>query len=344
MRTLQTVAGETAAGDVNLICVHEHLLLDMSHEALEPEEDKERFYGDIRIADLGRLRRNPYEMRTNLVLDSVEDAVRELSYLKEYGCDLLVDVTSVGLGRDAEGLRQISRQSGIRIVAGCGLFVHDSRVEDYASFSEEKIADWMLAEIEHGIGDTGIRPGVIGEIGTSARIEALEERSLHAAAAASERTGLPMYIHTYPWSRAGLDAVDLVLSHGVDASKICLCHLDVTFDDAYIAQALARGVYVEFDNLGKEFYFPAQEGSFAGGPFETDVARAGKLKQLTDQGFADRLLLANDLCLKASLHRYGGWGYDHLFANFIPMMRMEGVPEDAIQTMVYENPKRFLFS
>ncbi len=152
-----------------------------------------------------------------------------------------------------------------------------------------------------------------------------------------------MYVHTYPWSRAGLEAVDLLLAHGVKPQRICICHLDVTFDEGTIFRALDRGVYVEFDNLSKEFYFPPDDGAFAGGPFETDVARVRMLKKLTELGYADRLLLANDLCLKASLHKYGGDGYDYVFGHFAMMLRMEGVPEDDVRLLLDENPRRFLF-
>ena len=65
--------------------------------------------------------------------------------------------------------------------------------------------------------------------------------------------------------------------------------------------------------------------------------------QLIAEGYIDQLLLANDLCLKGSLHRYGGVGYDHAFRNFIPMMRLYGISEADIRKIVYENPKRFLF-
>ncbi|OPZ67875.1 MAG: hypothetical protein BWY81_01111 [Firmicutes bacterium ADurb.Bin467] len=84
-------------------------------------------------------------------------------------------------------------------------------------------------------------------------------------------------------------------------------------------------------------------GAFAGGPFETDVSRAGMLKKLVERGYAGQLLLANDLCLKASLRKYGGWGYDHLFTNFAPMMRMEGVPGREIERLIRLNPSAFLF-
>ena len=345
MKGIQTVTGAVSSESVHRICVHEHLILDMTHEAIEPltAEARQLFWDEVRMEHLGRLRHNPYVVRTNLVLDSVDDAVEEVRPLMAAGCDLLLDLTSVGLGRDVEKLREISTRSGLKVVCGCGLFVHDSRVGPYEDWSVGKITAAMLREIREGVGETGIRPGVIGEIGTSEILYPIERRALLAAANASLETGLPVYIHTYPWSRAGLEAVDLLLAEGVKPRSICICHLDVCFDEGTIFRALDRGVYVEFDNLSKEFYFPSDDGAFAGGPFETDVARARMLKRLVDLGYADRLLLANDLCLKASLHKYGGDGYDYVFNHFAMMMRMEGIAEEEVHRLLDENPRSFLF-
>lgn len=345
MRKLNTVCGTISAEEVGLICPHEHLFLDMTHEAVEPKTDEARelFYSSIQMKDLGALRRNPYIVRTNLILEEVDDALAETDCLANYGCNLLVDVTTVGLGRDMNKIKQFCQKSKLNIIAGTGLFVHDALPKMYEEKSVEQIAAWMIDEIENGHCDTGIKPGVIGEIGTSELIYPVEKKSLHAAAIASVRTNLPIYLHTYSWSRAGLYAVDLLLDDGVAPENICICHLDVTFDDPYIRQVLLRGVYLEFDNFGKEFYFEPQDGAFSGGPFETDIARVRKLKELIAEGYTRQLLLANDLCLKGSLHKYGGWGYDHVFCNIIPMMRMEGIPEEDIQQILIANPKRFLF-
>lgn len=344
MKVIQTVRGAVPAEQIQRICVHEHLLLDMTHEAIEPktEAEKRMFYGEIRMDNLGLLRRNPYVVRDNLLLNSVSDAVEEVKPLMDCGCNLLLDLTSVGLGRDVRGLKKISEQTGLNVACGCGLFVHDSRVEAYADWSVDRLTSWMLDEIANGVADTGIRPAVIGEIGTSERIYPIEERALLSAANAAVESGLPVYIHTYPWSRAGLDAVDLLCRNGVQPDKICICHLDVDFDEEYILRALDRGVYVEFDNIGKEYCFEAADGAFAGGPFETDWARAEMLKKLIERGWISRLLAANDLCLKASLHKYGGWGYDHLYTNFIPMMKMSGIAEKDIRRIMDENPRAFI--
>ena len=345
MRKLNTVRGVISAEEVDLICPHEHLFIDMTHEAVEPktEEEKEFFYGEIQMKDLGVLHRNPYILYDNLLLQDVDLAVEETNCLADYGCNLLVDVTTVGVGRDMMKLKEFCKKSKLNVIAGTGLFVHDALPEMYEHMTVQQIADWMINEIRNGHCDTGIKPGVIGEIGVSEKIYPIEEKSIRAAAIASVATDLPIYLHTYPWNRVALDAVKMLIADGVKPENICICHLDVTFDDEYMRQVLDLGIYLEFDNLSKEFFFEPQEGSFAGGPFETDVARVHKIKELIAEGYIGQLLLANDLCLKGSLHHFGGVGYDHAFRNFVPMMRLYGISEADIHKIVYENPKRFLF-
>lgn len=345
MRKLNTVCGVISADEVDLICPHEHLFIDLTHEAVEPKTEAEKalFYSDIQMKDLGVLHRNPYIVHTNLILDDMDTALEETACLADYGCNLLVDVTSVGIGRDMNKLKAFCKRSKLNVIAGTGLFVHNALPEMYQRKTAEQIAAWMIDEIENGHCDTGIKPGVIGEIGVSEKIYPIEETSLRAAAIASVKTDLPIYLHTYPWNRVALDAVKLLISLGVKPENICICHLDVTFDDEYMRQVLDLGIYLEFDNLSKEFFFEPQDGAFAGGPFETDVARVRKIKELIAEGYTSQILLANDLCLKASLHRYGGAGYDHAFRNFAPMMRLYGISEEHIRQLLYGNPKRFLF-
>ena len=345
MKTIQTVTGPVSVDKIRGVLPHEHLLLDLRHEAIEPstEAEKELFYGDITMETLGALRRNPYIVLRNLGLWDEEVAAKEAEYLKACDCNLIVDLTSVGIKRDVRALKRIAEKTGLYVVCGCGMFVHDSGIDEYRDLSCEEIAARMIDEIENGIEDTGIRPGAIGEIGTSEKIYPEEEKGLKAAAIAHLKTGLPIFVHTYPWSRAGLEAIDMLSGMGVAAEKICICHMDVRFDEEYMKEVMRRGAYLEFDNIGKEYVFEPAEGSFAGGPFETDVDRVRMLKKLVDAGFGNRILISNDLCLQASLHAFGGWGYDHMFRNFVPMMRMGGLTKEEIHMLVDENPKRFLF-
>ena len=344
MKEIYTIKGPRDLSIYRRICAHEHLLLDMTHEAVEPksEEERELFYGEVCMERLGLLRRNPYVVRDNLILDDEQDAVKELRFLEKHDVGLFLDLTPIGLGRDVRKLQWISERTNIDLVVGTGFFVHDALDAASSELSTDAMADIMIREIEVGIDDTDIRAGVIGEVGVSEKIYPVERRSLLAAAKAHRKTGLPIYLHTYPWSWAGLEAVELLMKNGVAAKHICVCHIDVTFDIEYLHRLLELGVYIEFDNFGKEFYFEAQDGAFAGGPFATDVERVRMLRTLAEEGYGPQIMIANDVCLKASLHKYGGWGYDHIFENIVPMMRQEKLSGELITQIVDTNPIRFL--
>jgi phosphotriesterase-related protein len=167
---------------------------------------------------------------------------------------------------------------------------------------------------------------------------------LRASAYANLETGLPIYIHTYPWSRASLEAVDILTSEGVRPDQICICHLDVEFDYDYLCRVFDKGVYAMFDNFGKEYYFPKQDAVFSGGPFETDLDRVRMIIRMIQDKHTDRLMLATDVCLKSLLHSYGGWSYDHIFTNIQMMMENEGVSLEDIDTILMKNPVRFICS
>lgn len=344
MREINTFKGKMPLDKYHRVLAHEHLLIDLTHQAVKPSSEDERKLLDteIEMELLGMLRRNPYIIRSNLLLDDVDTAINEMKYVSRHNVELIIDLTSIGIKRDIHKLKKISESIDLDVVIGTGFYTHDSLSTKEAALSVDEMAQIMIDEIENGIEDTGIKAGVIGEVGVSAEIHPVERKSILAAAKAHKKTGLPIYLHTYPWTRAGLEAAELLIENGVNANNICVCHIDVAFDHEYLKLLLDRGVYIEFDNFGKEFYFEKQDGSFAGGPFETDVARVHMIKRLIGEGYGNRILIANDICLKASLHKYGGWGYDHIFQNIIPMMRSEKLYEDEISMIVDENPLRFL--
>lgn len=344
MKEINTFSGTMPLNKYKKICAHEHLLMDMTHEAVEPktEEAKQLFYSDVRMDLLGVLRRNPYIVRENLILSDEKDAVSELKFLEKHNVDLFIDLSCVGLVRDMDKLQYISQNVNADIVLGTGFYVHDTLSEEVCAMSVDEMADFMVSEIENGIAGTNIRAGVIGEVGVSEVIYPVERKALLAAAIAHKRTGLPIYVHTFPWSRAGLEAAQLLVENGVAPHNVCICHVDVTFDYEYLLEMLREGFYIEFDNFGKEFYFPPQDGAFAGGPFATDVERVRTMARLIKDGYGKQLIMANDICLKASLRKYGGWGYDHIFENIVPMMQQEGFTQEEISLIVEENPLRFL--
>ena len=185
---------------------------------------------------------------------------------------------------------------------------------------------------------------MIGEIGVSNPIHPYEIKSLAASAVASAKTGVPLQVHTYMWGKTGLDAVSILLEHGAKPHKIVICHTDVTLNMDYILELLDMGIYVEFDNFGKEFYIPRADRGFAGGSFAFDIERVKAIKTLVDKGYKSQLLMTNDICIKSMLRAYGGWGYDHVLSNIVPMMLDEDISQEDIDQIIKRNPYNWLTS
>ena len=70
MKTINTIRGTKNLADYKRVLPHEHLLIDITHEAVEQTdaEAKELFYSEVKMENLGVLRRNPYIIRENLIL------------------------------------------------------------------------------------------------------------------------------------------------------------------------------------------------------------------------------------------------------------------------------------
>ncbi len=346
MTKIQTVLGEISENELGVIAPHEHFFIDTTFEAITPktDEEKELFFSNVSISNIDVLRRNPFLVKDNMVLDNLDLAIYEVNRFKKVGGTTIVDLTNVGIKRDLKKIRKVSEATSVNVIAGCGLYTSLTLPEKYTKLSAEEIAAEMIEEIKNGDAETGIKPGVIGEIGTSEYLDDMERKSLRAAAFANLETHLPIYIHTYPWSRASLEAVDILTKEGVKPEQICVCHLDVEFDVEYLKLVFDKGVYAMFDNFGKEYYFTAQDAVFSGGPFETDLDRVRMIIRMINENHTDRMMLATDVCLKSLLHSFGGWSYDHIFTNIVPMMENEGISKEDVDTIINKNPTRFICS
>jgi phosphotriesterase-related protein len=140
-----------------------------------------------------------------------------------------------------------------------------------------------------------------------------------------------------------LAVLRLLTGMGVPANRIVICHTDVAFDLPYVRRLLDEGVYVQFDNFGKEFYIdPEDRAGYSGGVFASDPERVRVIRQLVDWGYAKQLLITNDLCLKQMLRRYGGWGYAHILRHIVPMLAEHGISEETIGGFVRDNPVHWL--
>jgi phosphotriesterase-related protein len=319
---------------------HEHLLWDQTcWWKGDPEELslREFIHQPICIENRGQVYYHAHLHLDNIRQYSVELAITEATLLKRAGGQSLVDVTSLGLGRDPMALLAISEATGLNVVMGSGYYIASSHPPETRGWPAEKIADQIAQEFADGVKHTGIRPGVIGEIGISDLENGDEVGMLRAAAMAQQQTGAPLYIHPPIFEKKGLAILDIVEQAGADVSKVVLCHCDPTMaDEQYHAALARRGAFIEFDQFGVEFV--ATEGFF----LPRDIDRIRAVRRQIELGNVGNLLLSQDVSFKICLVRYGGWGYAHILRDLLPFMKREGISDGQLHTMLVDNPRRLL--
>jgi predicted metal-dependent phosphotriesterase family hydrolase len=259
----------------------------------------------------------------------------ELAAFRAVGGSGIVDLTLPGVGRDPTWLAGLARASELHVVMGCGWYrgAYYPQETLIDRRSVDSLADELVREATEGVGETGIRPGIIGEIGTDKPwVSALEERVHRAVARAARRTGLAITTHAV-LSPVGLDQLRIFESEGADPARVVIGHADSYPSlDHYLA-IMERGASVEFDFLGMSFSAAERHGE---GRIVT------LLTELLARGHIDRVLLSQDVCHDSQLRHYDGNGYTYLATTFLPRLRSAGVSEPEIETMTVVNPRRLL--
>ncbi|AQZ65077.1 parathion hydrolase [[Actinomadura] parvosata subsp. kistnae] len=292
---LRTVTGPVRVAAIDgTVLPHEHLRTDMRW-AVGIDSDPHRWLDE--------------EM-------TVSAELRELRQSEQLG--LVVELTCMGMGRDAAALARIAAGSRVPVIASTGLFA-----EPFTNVGDEDVDSLtarLMEEIVSGVDGTGVFPGVIGEVGSwGPEPTAREERCLVAAARASLRSRLPVATH----GRNGLALLEILLGQNLPGSRIAVGYAGT---DLGAARKIAEsGAYVSLGALG------------------LGADQAARLALgLIEDGHAGRLLLSTGLSRVAQVRRYDGPGYAHLFHALLPRLREAGTGEDVIRLITHDNPLRWL--
>lgn len=333
-----TVRGPVPLDALGITLMHEHLLLDARAWWHRPEEP-ERLHlasAPVHAGIIGELRMDPFVNLDNCRLDDEPLAIAELLHFKAAGGATVIDPTCRGIGRDPLALRRISQATGLNVVMGAGYYLEASHPPTVRPMSVDAIADEIVRDAFDGVDGTGVRIGLIGEIGVSGDFTAAEEKSLRGASRAQRRTGLPLMVHLPGWFRHGHRVLDMVEQEGADPRRTVLCHMNPSHDDVTYQTSLAeRGAFIEYDMIGMDYWYADQ-----GVQCPSDEENARAIRRLIDLGHGDRLLLSQDVFLKMMLTRYGGFGYAYVLRQFVPRLKRHGVSDQAIRTMLVDNPRR----
>ena len=338
---VQTVLGPISPVELGPTTTHEHLYIDFSF-MLRPAQDTpsdELSCAPICLENLGWIRRNYYSNAANLQLMDLDTTIEEVCRYRDVGGGAIVDATTIGIGRNPEALARVSRESGVNIIMGAGYYVGAVHPEDMEARSVEDVASEIVADIVEGVDGTGIRAGIIGEIGCTWPLMSSERKTLAASAISQQETGASILIHPGRHSDAPAEILELLDRSGADLDRVIMGHLDRTiFDFDGIKSVAASGCYLEWDLFGNEgSHYPLSEIDMP-----SDAQRLALIKQVSDAGYSDKIVIGQDICTNHRLVKYGGHGYGHILENVVPKMRRRGFSEDEIRAITVDNPAAIL--
>ncbi|MFC0866121.1 phosphotriesterase [Sphaerimonospora cavernae] len=334
-----TVAGPVDPSTLGETLMHEHVFVDLRRPPRfhRPGEDSPDAAEPLTLANLARVRHGSPNA-DNDVMGDFDEMLSEVLAFAHAGGRTMVEVSPIGLGRDPEALLRLSLASGLNIVMGGGWYTPVFHPADMDERGVDELADIIVRDIAVGADGTGIRSGVIGEVGAeTAPLTDNELKSVRASGRASRVTGAPITFHVGGVGEEKFRVLDILEEEGVPPSNVVFGHAsDVLMDPSFADRLLSRGVFVEFD-------FLASPGSPWGHLFlMSDHKVVRGIAELVERGYARQIVLGHDVCQKIQLKRYGGKGYDYIPHHFLPALRRLGVSEEAIHMIMVENPARAL--
>ena len=307
----------------------------------EPD-DKTIGHEPVKMENLYWLKRHGLNSVDNLKQLKEDVAIDELRLFKKAGGGTVVDMGNNGLHRNPMGLARISKATDVHIIMGSGYYIGASHPPDLFRRSVSELSEEMNRDILVGVGETGVKSGILGEIGCSYPLLDNEIKVLKAVAETERTTGAPVNIHPGGSQSSPMEIIELYHSFGGDVHHTAVSHLSNRHGmDVDLTIELAEtGCYIEYDGFGNYTNpITLPEKTFYA---LSDWQHITCVKEIIEHGHLDKLLISHDVFNKTDLRRYGGFGYNHINATVIPLMRLNGITENEIHSLLVDNPKRFL--
>lgn len=270
-------------------------------------------------------------------------AVEAAEAVQRHGVKTVVEPTAMLLGRDVSLLQRLASETGLQIVACTGIYTYDHLPQFLLNRDEDFLAGLFVHDVEQGIQGTDAKAAFIkcaaDEPGVNERIEKVHR----AAARASVRTGAPIMAHSRPASNTGPRQIEIFLEEGVAPEKIQIAHTGDSDDLDYIEGLLEQGVYIGMDRYGLDVFLATDR-------------RNATVTELLERGYAERMFLSQDfdIPIAAGVDWYPpevieqlrplakDWSMTFLFESVIPALKEAGMSDEQLETMLVQNPKRWL--
>lgn len=356
---IMTVRGLIEPEELGKTLTHEHTLTYMPHYA-RPSEDPElalEFKKTITLDNLSALLADMYIIEENCINQDKDLIIKELKRYKKAGGGAIIDVTAGDLHTKDRGrtdthwrtVQEISEQSDVHVICCAGDFVATSSDKRTEESTVDQLAQYYINTVNNGYGTSGVKPGHLGEIGTSNDLTPMEEKVLRAIAITSAETGLSMNIHIdiNAWKN-DFRILEILKEAGADLNRVVFSHREAalispnwTIEDSigHCMAIMDRGAHIELDGCGNQTNEIMPYGSWIN-PSDND--RAKLLYKLVIRGYSKRLLVSMDSAEKHRFTSYGGYAYTHILKGFHDTCQIVGIPEQYFLDFVLNNPRELL--
>ncbi|MBM4405994.1 MAG: phosphotriesterase-related protein [Chloroflexi bacterium] len=315
---VNTVLGPISSEDLGATLTHEHLIAS----AMGVEYDSTAHFD--------------YE-------NELLQAIGEMKRLKAAGITTIIDPIPMEIGRNVNFMADVAEKSGINIICSTGIYHETGSFAGYPTYfrirTADELAEIYTKEITQGIGARKIKAGVIKCATSSGKVTDNEKKALQAAARASKATGAPITTHTTEGTM-GPEQLEIFESEGVNPQHVIIGHCSDNPNIAYHLKMLKRKAFLGFDRIGFEMH-------------STDEEKLGTLAGLVALGYANQIVLSHDNvgCMHGPVSRaprspeyLKKRRYTYIIEDFIPSMKKAGVSEQAIKTMLVDNPRHYFES
>ena len=310
MKQIMTVTGWQHPDDLGFCQPHEHLMISAGiSSTLNPA----------------------------LCIDDVEKSIKDVLDYKKAGGQTIIDAQPAGCNRMETALLEISKRTGISIIASTGFHKHIFYPKNHWIFYEplETLRDFFIHELSVGMHTDinqnftksylPIKAGQIKVAFDTQGLTPMYQKCFHAATQAAVTCDVPLMVHIEQGS-APLVLLKQLLSWGIPAKRIIFCHLDRKIMPlSYYTDVLEQGIVLEFDTIGRFKY-------------HSDNEEAELIMKLLDLGFENQLLISLDTT-RERLRSYNedGIGLDYLFTSFLPLLKQFGVTKQQIEKITQKN-------
>jgi phosphotriesterase-related protein len=319
-KTINTVTGPIAADALGVTLMHEHLVIGFAGW----ESDT----------------LHPGPKRAEMIAMCCD----KIAQMQAVGIRSMVDPCPNDLGRDVTLAAEVAQKTGFNIVCATGMYKEEDGGMPYWHFRGrfgsivDVLAKMFIHEITVGVGDTGIKAGII-KVGSGPNGISTHERNvLQAAATAAIETGAPITTHTDE-GKHGDEQQAILLGLGVPAHQILIGHSCGTVDHDYHLKIVHGGSYLGFDRFGINTITP-------------DEQRIAALVALLKKQHERQLFVSHDSvwCWRGEplpehivkMIDYSVYANPtHLHRNIFPRLLERGVTQKQIDTMLIDNPRRF---